>query len=197
VEKSTEGPRTHGDGETGRLDSGEQVFEPSGNRSLIYLFSALALISVTIGVLGYRRYANSERWVAEGIQQMDARGPELEAEGCVDEAVAWYGSCDEHDANAAVCLQGVGILMQHCLSARERDQTCELYLDPASVVHEASEGMRERARDPEKAGGSGRWVYARCEERGMVCLNKRECACAEAYRAIDSFCRTGQQAVQL
>jgi hypothetical protein len=87
--------------------------------------------------------------------------------------------------------------MDHCLSARERDQTCEQYLDPASGMHAATQDMRDRARNPAVAGGSGRWVYARCEERGMVCRNKRECACAETYRAIDSFCRTGQQAVQL
>jgi hypothetical protein len=197
VARLTEGPATRDEGETGRPDSGEQTKPVSADRSLTYLFVTLALISVTVGVLGYRRYANSERWVAEGIQQMDAIGAELEAEGCVDEVVEWYSACDQHDANAAVCLQGVGILMHHCLSARERDQTCELYLDPESTVHEATEGMRERARVPEKAGDSGRWVYARCEERGMVCRDKRECACAQAYRAIDSFCRTGQQAVQL
>lgn len=207
----SEGPRTRDDDETGRPDEGEQGSDVAGpepapggalgpdprDRTLLYLFSTLALISILIGVFGYRRYANSERWVAEGISKMDAVGPQLDVESCVDEVVDWYGSCDEHDANAAVCLQGVGILMQHCLSARERDQTCELYLDPESAVHEASESMRERARNPEAAGDSGRWVYARCEERGMVCRNKRECACAEAYRAIDSFCRTGQQAVQL
>ncbi|WP_106091786.1 hypothetical protein [Enhygromyxa salina] len=161
------------------------------------MFSAIALISVVVGVLGYWRYANSERWVAQGISNMDAVGATLDAEGCVDEVVGWYGACDQHDANAAVCLQGVGILMQHCLSARERDETCEQYLDPTSDKHAASDDMLERARNPATAGGSGRWVYARCEERGMVCRNKRECACAEAYRAIDSFCRTGQSAVQL
>jgi hypothetical protein len=208
VAKGIEGPRTRDDGETGRPGSGEQgpdVDSPGTiasassppDRTLLYLFSTLALISVVIGVLGYRRYANSERWVAEGITKMDEIGAQLDVEGCVDEAVQWYGACDEHDANAAVCLQGVGIVMQHCLAARDRESTCELYLDPESKVHEASEGMRERARNPDAAGESGRWVYARCEERGMVCRNKRECACAEAYRAIDSFCRTGQQAVQL
>jgi hypothetical protein len=164
---------------------------------LRFVFGALAVLSILFGVLAYWRYANSERWVAEGISRMDAIGAEIDVEGCVDEAVEWYDACDQHEANAAVCLQGVGILMQHCLSARERDQTCELYLDPASNVHEATEDMRARARNPDAAGESGRWVYARCEERGMVCRDKRECACAQAYRAIDSFCRTGQQAVQL
>lgn len=197
--KLTEGPRTRDDGANGRPDQGEQAetSSPRSDRTLWYLFGSLAILSIIFGVLAYRRYANSERWVAEGIMQMDAIGADRDVEGCVDEVVAWYNACDQHDANAAVCLQGVGILMHHCLSARERDQTCELYLDPESSVHQATEDMRERARNPDAAGESGRWVYARCEERGMVCRDKRECACASAYRAIDSFCRTGQQAVQL
>ena len=60
-----------------------------------------------------------------------------------------------------------------------------------------TEDMKARARNPETAGEKGNWVYGRCDERGYTCLNKRECACAEAYRTIDSFCRTGQDAVQL
>lgn len=168
-----------------------------GGPSLKLVFGILALVTVVVGVLAYWRYANSERWVAEGIATMSQLGAELEPEGCIDETVAWYGECDQQGANAAVCLQGVSIVMFHCLDARDREQTCELYLDPQSNVHQPTDAMRKRARNAETAGESGRWVYARCEERGMVCRNKRECACAEAYRAIDSFCRTGQQAVQL
>lgn|GEM_PF-1117371 len=165
--------------------------------SLKLVFGALAFVSISVGVGAYWRYANSERWVAEGIATMDRRGAELEPEGCIDEAVAWYGECDQQQANAAVCLQGVPLLMFHCLGARDRADTCEQYLNPDSPVRQPSEAMRERARNAATAGDSGRWVYGRCEMRGMTCVNKRECACAEAYRAIDSFCRTGQQAVQL
>lgn len=184
----TEGPETQTAADEPRQSDGP---------SLKLVFGVLAIVTVLVGVLSYRRYANSERWVAEGIQSMDAVGAELEPDGCVDAAVTWYDQCDQHRANAAVCLQGVSILMFHCLAARDRSEPCEQYLDPDSAVHQPTEGMRERARKAETAGESGRWVYGRCEERGMVCRNKRECACAEAFRAIDSFCRTGQQAVQL
>ncbi|MFV8753060.1 hypothetical protein ACNOYE_21135 [Nannocystaceae bacterium ST9] len=165
--------------------------------SLKVVFGVLASLSVLLGVFSYWRYAQSEAYVAKGIETMQARGGELEVDECVGEVVAWHDACDQNDTNAAVCLQGVKVLMFHCLHAQDRTQTCELYLDPESGVHEATEGMRERARNPEKAGESGNWVYARCEERAMTCTIKRECACAEAYRAIDSFCRTGQDAVQL
>lgn len=165
--------------------------------SLRLVLGFAGAVTILTGVMGYARYAGSERWVSEGIQQMDARGSELDVEGCIDEVVGWYDACDQEDANAAVCLTGVDILMAHCLGAQDRAPTCELYLNPDSEVRAPTEQMREQARNPKKAGESGRWVYARCEERGMRCLNKRECACAEAYRAVDSFCRTGQQAVQL
>jgi hypothetical protein len=155
------------------------------------------VVSVLVGVLAYWRYASSERYVQEGIAEMQRVGAELDVEGCVDAVLDWHHECDQHQTNAAVCLQGAKVLMFHCLDARDRGDACELYLDPDSAAHQATEDMRARARNPEKAGESGKWVYARCEERGMPCINKRECACAETYRAIDSFCRTGQQAVQL
>jgi len=188
VARLTEGPETQSAANNARQTDGP---------SLKLVFGLLVIVTLIVGTLAYRRYANSERWVAEGVAKMDRIGAELEPEGCIDEAVSWYGECDQQEANAAVCLQGVSVLMFHCLSARDRQETCELYLDPDSAVHQPTESMRERARTAETAGESGRWVYARCEERGEACLNKRECACAEAYRAIDSFCRTGQQAVQL
>jgi len=197
VARLTEGPETHtvaNAADPGRTSSDQ--FESSGP-SLKLVFGLLTVVTVVVGVLGYRRYANSERWVAEGIAEMNRTGAELEPEGCIDATVRWYNECDQQQANAAVCLQGVSLLMFHCLDAADRQQTCELYLDPDSAVHLPTEDMRERARKAETAGESGRWVYGRCDERGMACVNKRECACAEAYRAIDSFCRTGQEAVQL
>lgn len=155
------------------------------------------MVTVIVGVLAYYRYAGSEQYVVEGIRQMESVGPDLDVEGCIDEVVEWHTGCDRHETNAAVCLKGVDVLMAHCLSAADRSESCEQYLDPESEVRQATEDMRSRARNPDKAAASGKWVYGRCEERGMRCVIKRECACAEAYRAVDSFCRTGQQAVQL
>lgn len=165
--------------------------------SLKLVFGLLASISVVLGVFAYWRYAQSEAYVAEGMRMMEARGAELTPDECIAETVEWANACDQNDTNAAVCLQGVKLVMFHCLHAKDRTEPCEAYLDPESAMHEPTEDMRARARNPDRAGESGNWVYARCDERGMTCTNRRECACAEAYRAIDSFCRTGQDAVQL
>lgn len=165
--------------------------------SLKLVFGMLASISVLMGVFVYWRYAQSEAYVAQGMQSMDARGAELTVDECISETVAWHDACDQNNTNAAVCLQGLKLVMFHCLHAKDRSESCEVYLDPESAVHQPTEDMVERARNPDRAGESGNWVYGRCEERGMSCTIKRECACAEAYRTIDSFCRTGQDAVQL
>lgn len=165
--------------------------------SLKLVFGLCAAVSILLGVFVYWRYAQSEAYVAEGMKAMQERGAALSVDECIAETVTWHDACDQNDTNAAVCLQGVKLVMFHCLHARDRTETCELYLDPESAVHQPTAAMQERARNPEKASAQGNWVYGRCEERGYSCINKRECACAEAYRAVDSFCRTGQDAVQL
>ena len=144
--------------------------------SLKWVFGGMAVVTVAMGVGGYYRYAQSEDYIAYGIEQMDRRGPQLDVEGCVDAVIGWHHDCDVNDANAAVCMQGVGMAMFHCLAGADRSEECKPYDEPQS---------------------SGKWVQRVCEERGMRCINKRECACAEAYRAVDSFCRTGGEAIQL
>ncbi len=145
--------------------------------SLGLVLGSVAVLSIVFGVLAYKRYADSEAWVQQGIKKMDAEGANLDVQGCIDAAIKWHAGCEENDANQAVCNHAVKIEMYHCLSATDRAAECEA----------------DWSNPPEK----GSWVYGACEERGNRCINKRECACAEAYRATDSFCKTGQKAVQL
>lgn len=150
-------------------------YEPDS--ALKYVLGAVGLVVVVFGFLAYWRYASSEGYVAEGIPHMEAVGGELDVEGCVDEVVAWHDECDQHETNAAVCLQAVKVHMFHCLSQKDRAEACE-------------------ADFPEERE-DGKWVYDQCAERGTACKIKRECACAESYRATDSFCRNNQEGVQL
>jgi hypothetical protein len=148
--------------------------------ALPWVLAGLAAGAIAIGVLAYARYAGSEQYIAQGIEQVKHRGPALDAEGCVDAVLGWAHDCDVHDTNSAVCEQGVKILMFHCLDAGDaaaREAECEAFLS------------EERTQ--------GKWVWKTCEERGMRCTNKRECNCAEAFRSFESYCRTGGEAVQL
>ena len=103
--------------------SGLTEHESSGP-SLKLVFGGIAVLSIVFGVLAYLRYANSEKWVAQGIAQMDEAGVDLDEEGCIDRVIEWHDECDVHGANAAVCKQAVTILMYHCLKARDRAEAC-------------------------------------------------------------------------
>jgi hypothetical protein len=155
----------------------DSEYEQSGP-SLALVLSGAAVVSMLVGVLSYKRYADSERWVGEGLEQMDAIGAELDVEGCIDAALAWQHDCDIEGANAAVCQQAVKIELYHCLVQADRSATCDAEYSSVPDDH-------------------GKWVFQRCEDRGTRCIIKRECGCAEAYRAVESFCHNDQKAVQL
>ncbi len=146
------------------------------NTGLGLVLGGIAVLSIVLGVAAYWRYASSEKYVKEGMEQMDQIGPTLDAEECVDRVLEWSSLCDANGTNAAVCQQAVPILMFHCLDGRDRTEECAAYKEP-----------RE----------SGKWVQEVCDDKGMHCQNKRECPCADAYRGLESFCLNDGEAVQL
>lgn len=157
-------------------------YESSGPK-LSWVLGAVATLTLLFGVLSYKRYAESERWVAEGISHVESVGNTLDDEGCIDEVIKWHDACEEEGANAAVCLQGVKLVMFHCLAAKPRTNACEPYLVPQ--------------RDPSGKVDPGDWVFMKCMERGSKCKQRRECACAESYRILESFCRNDGRGVVL
>ena len=128
---------------------------------------------VLMGVLGYRQLVRSRDHFAEATQMMDQLGKQLDTEGCVTAVLEWHAGCA---ANKPLCDNGVPQVMTHCLMGQDRTDTCGS-LDLSSA--------------------KAQWVFDRCEARGTPCSNRKTCACASAYRAIDSFCRHGQEGVAL
>lgn len=151
--------------------------------SLRLVLGGVASLTLLFGVLSYKRFAESERSVVEGMALMAEAGKKLDAEGCIDEVIGWFHACGDQGSNAAVCLQGVSLTMFHCLAAQRRDATCEFYVKPRF--------------GPDGRVDHGDWVFMECNERGNLCAQKKECACADAYRALQSFCLTGQTSVQV
>lgn len=135
----------------------------------LFVFSGL------LGVFVYWRYAASEAYVKEGIQQLERDGASLTADECVDRSLEWFQGCEAHGTNAAVCEQGLKLVTFHCMKAAPRDEACTAY----------------------RGSPHGKWVYDVCAERGQRCINKRECACATVYRTFESFCLNDQERVQL
>ncbi len=146
--------------------------DPSGP-SLSLVLGGISILAVVLGTLAYYRYSVSEGHFARVLVDMKERGAALDTEGCVDAVLSWHETCE---ANKPLCDNGVPRVLTHCLSAADRSETCKA-LDLSSA--------------------KAQWVYATCSERGTPCLDKKRCACADAYRAIDSFCRHDQQGVAL
>ncbi len=142
--------------------------------SLRTVLLAMGAVAVFMGVLAYYRYVSSEKSIMRGMAEMEQKGASLDSEGCVVAALEWHKSCE---GLGVMCNDAVKIAMYHCLEARDRSADCGK-LEPNVV-------------------SKGQWVFTVCKERGTECRIRKQCACADAYRALDSFCRTDQQAVQL
>ena len=134
----------------------------------------MTAVAVFMGLFAYYRYVTSEREIMDGMASIEQKGVSLSSEGCIDEVLAWHKHCD---ALSVMCNDAVKIAMYHCLEARDRTADCS-QLKPDVVSR-------------------GQWVFGVCKERGTECRIRKQCPCADAYRALDSFCRTDQQAVQL
>ncbi len=142
--------------------------------SLRLVLLSMTAVALFMGVFAYYRYVTSERVIMAGMASLELKGTNLDSEGCIDEVLAWHKQCD---ALSVMCNDAVSIAMYHCLEARDRAPDCGK-LKPDVVSR-------------------GQWVFAVCKERGTECRHRKQCACADAYRALDSFCRTDQKAVQL
>jgi hypothetical protein len=141
--------------------------------SLRLVLGAMVIVILVGGVAAYWRYVKSENHFATTLQEMDRKGKALDVEGCISAVLEWHGRCE---ANKPLCDNGVPQVMTHCLAAQDRSQTCsEVDLGPAKA----------------------QWVYEACLERDTACANKKQCACADAYRTLDSFCRHDQKGVAL
>jgi len=141
--------------------------------SLRLVLGAMSILVVVLGVAAYWRYVQSENYFAVTLHEMDRKGKELDVEGCVSAVLDWHAHCE---ANKPLCDNGVPQVMTHCLVAQDRAETCE------SI---------------ELGSAKAQWVFESCLERDTPCTNKKQCACADAYRTLDSFCRHDQKGVAL
>ena len=142
--------------------------------SLRTVLLGMTLVAVFMGVFAYYRYVTSEKAIMQGMAEVERSGAALDSEGCIDFVLAWHKRCT---ALNTMCNDAVKIAMYHCLEARDRSEECAK-LTPDVV-------------------SKGQWVFGVCRDRGTECRLRKQCPCADAYRAFDSFCRTDQQAVQL
>ncbi len=141
--------------------------------SLSLILGGVVVITIAMGIFAFWRYTESERWVQASLIEMEALGKTVDVEGCIDASIDWRNRCA---ANKTLCENAIPLATYHCLEQQDRSDSC-LILD-----HDMS---------------TGTWLMERCRARGSECKVMKKCTCAAAYRALDSFCRTGQESVQV
>ncbi len=137
------------------------------------MFGIIGVLVICMGVTAYWRYTVSENFFAASLPMLAEKGTTVDTEGCVDAVLQWHDTCD---ANKPLCDNGVPMAMTHCLSGDDRAPTC------ADLRDESAKAQ---------------WVFKSCFDRGTPCKNRKKCPCADAYRALDSFCRHDQEGVAL
>lgn len=140
------------------------------------LKSVLISFAVLIGVLSIIKlitFNRSEAEILQSLKDLESRGASLDVEGCVDAVIDWRRNCE---ANKVMCNQSVALAMAHCLVPQDRSDACMSLM---------------------RTGATGQWVFDVCQERGTPCEVRSKCVCADAYRALHSYCRTDQQSVQV
>lgn len=141
--------------------------------SLRLVLGIMGALIVVLGITAYWRYTVSEGWFARSLPVLSETGKTVDTEGCVDAVLRWHETCD---ANKPLCDNGVPRAMTHCLMGGDRVRAC------ASLSGESAKAQ---------------WVFKSCFDRGTPCTKRKKCACADAYRALDSFCRHDQTGVAL
>ncbi|MCA9658916.1 MAG: hypothetical protein KC486_11280 [Myxococcales bacterium] len=141
--------------------------------SLGMILGIAGVVILAMGIFTFWRYSESEKWVQQSLVEIEAKGKTLDVEGCIDATLEWRQKCA---ANKVMCDNAIPLAMYHCLEQQDRQEQCMII-------------------DEDMAKGT--WLMEHCRERGSECKVMKKCPCAAAYRALDSFCRSGQESVQV
>lgn len=160
-----------------RVASGGSGGEPARSAKAAWIVIGIAmLIGAALGVFVYLRAADGSVVIAHDFKAMRERGAQLEAEACVEESLAWFN--DRCDAVGKMCIDAVPRMVGECLAARDRSATC------AEIGNDLKPSQ---------------WAYDRCKALGIDRKSEKPVkeSCTLAWRALDSWCKSGQKGVAL
>lgn len=141
-----------------------------------YVIGACCVIGAGLGAWTYFRAADGAEHVGEKMREMRQKGVALDGVACVNEALDWHDhTCD---APGRMCIDAVPRVVGECLAARDRSELCQ-----------------EIGNDEKPS----QWAYNKCKARGIDRKSKKGVkeSCTQAWRALDSWCKSGQKGVAL
>jgi len=147
----------------------------SGRVAWIIIGTAM-LIGAALGLLVYLRAADGSVVIAHDFREMRTRGANLEPEACVEATLEWFN--DRCDAVGKMCIDAVPRMVGECLAAKDRSEGC------ARIGNDLKPSQ---------------WAYGRCKALGIDRGSKKPVkeSCTLAWRAYDSWCKSGQTGVAL
>lgn len=160
-----------------RVASGGSGGEPARNAKAAWIVIGIAmLVGAALGVFVYLRAADGSVVIAHDFKAMRERGAQLDANACVEESLAWFN--DRCDAVGKMCIDAVPRMVGECLAAQDRSQAC------AAIGNDLKPSQ---------------WAYDRCKALGIDRKSEKPVkeSCTLAWRALDSWCKSGQKGVAL
>lgn len=134
------------------------------------------LVGAVLGIFVYFSAAEGSVAINHDLHQMRDKGAALSAEECVADTMSWF----EHtcDAVGRMCLDAVPRMVGECLAAKDRSDAC------------VANGNNEKP---------SQWAYHKCQALGVDKTSKKPVkeSCTAAWRAFDSWCKSGQKGVAL
>ncbi len=141
----------------------------------IVIGGALA-VGCLVGTYVYFTASRASIDVWDQIETFSTRGKRLSGTDCVSASLDWFR--DTCAAPGRICLDAVPRAVSHCLAAADRAADCTAL------------GNDEKP---------SQWAYERCAERGIDRKARKPIkeSCTSAWRAFDTFCKSGQRGVAL
>ncbi|MFO0748798.1 MAG: hypothetical protein U1F43_24505 [Myxococcota bacterium] len=147
----------------------------SGKVGWIVIGLAIA-IGLVMGVVVYFRASSGSMQITEWRKSYATRGQTMTATACVSDVIHFFE--EDCTAPARMCLDAVSYGVADCLAARDRAEECK----------PIGNSMKP-----------AQWAYERCKEVGVDKTSPKAIkeSCTTAWRALDTFCKSGQKGVVL
>lgn len=135
---------------------------PQRRHAGFLVVAGILLISTIMGVLSFRSYLASEKYLIEARENMAQEGSRLTSDQCVDAVLQWAPQCS---AMKSLCDASVPRMMHSCLAARDRRADCM--------------NLGASSRDTH-------FEYRQCQARGVD--KKMRKTCGNTYQALVAHC---------
>jgi len=133
-------------------------------------------IGLVMGVFVYLRASQSSLEIGKEYGHMRELGKSLDAAGCVGASLEWFEK--RCDGVGKMCIDAVPRMVGECLAAKDRSEACTA-----------------NGNDMKPS----QWAYHHCQELGVDKKSPKPAkeSCTLAWRAFDSWCKSGQKGVAL